>query len=186
MNDKPIKEIELMPLAVVATGQTTKQGSKIYSCTFELQPGMPSWEASAFSDTIAAKLEAAIKEQRKAKIGYTESVFNGKTQYNIKLVDGQSNSGFKKGAGFQKDTVSIERQVAAKLAVEMLQLLPAAETQDAIVKRFNKFAETAYVFISARPSEPAAGGGVTQQKAPDYSDADAPIDLNDLPAEFRT
>ena len=182
--DKPIKEVELMPLAVIATGQTTKQGSKIYSCTFELQPGMPPWAASAFSDTIAAKLEAAIKEERKAKIGYTESVFNGQTQYNIKSVDGQTNSGFKKGAGFQKDTVSIERQVSAKLAVELMQYRDLTQIKDIGIV-WEKLANKVYVWISARPSEPAAGGGATEQKAPAHSDADAPIDLNDLPPEFR-
>lgn len=185
MSNQDIKEAEMLPLSVVNTGKTTKQGSKIYNCNFEMQPGLPAWSASAFSDTVAQDLEKAIAEKRKVKIGYTESTYNGQVQYNIKSVDGKSNSGFKKGQGFQKDTVSIERQASAKLAVEAMQFLPGQKDVKALKKTFIDLADHIYVWISARPSEPLASGGATEQKEPAPSDADAPIDLNDLPPEYR-
>lgn len=180
--DKQVKEIELLPLSVTDSGKTTQKGSKIYNCTFEIAPGMPAWNASAFSDTIAQDLEQAIKDARKVKLGYTESQYNGATQYNIKSVDGKTNSGFKKGQGYQKDTVSIERQASARLAVEALQYLPATDKEVTLVKRFNKLADSIYVWISARPSEPIASGGATQQKE---DIGDKPVDLSELPPEFQ-
>lgn len=172
--DKQIKEAELLPLTVVDTQAKTRQGSAIYNCTFELQPGMPTWNAKAFSSTIAQELEKAIAEKRKVKVGYTENDYNGQPQYNIKSVDGKERSGFMKGKGFQKDTVSIERQASAKIAFDMLQFTDAEALKDPL-KTWTKYADKVYTWISARPSEPQASGGTTEQK----------VDLNDLPPEFR-
>lgn len=172
--DKQIKEAELLPLTVVDTHEKTKQGSAIYNCTFELQPGMPTWNAKAFSPTIAQELEKAIAEKRKVKVGYTENQYNGMPQYNIKSIDGKERSGFQKGKGFQRDTVSIERQASAKLAFDLMQYCAVEDLKDPI-KRWQAYADKIYSWISARPSEPQASGGQTEQK----------IDLNDLPPEFR-
>jgi hypothetical protein len=172
--DKQVKEAELLPLTVVDTKEKTRQGSAIYNCTFELQEGMPTWNAKAFSSTIAQELEKAIAEKRKVKVGYTENMFNGQPQYNIKSVDGKERSGFMKGKGFQKDTVSIERQASAKIAFDLLQFTDQEKLKDP-VKTWTDYANKVYTWISARPSEPQASGGATEQK----------IDLNDLPPEFR-
>lgn len=174
MDNKQIKEAELLPLAVTDTGQKTAQGSSIYNCAFELQPGMPEWNAKAFSPTIAQELEKAIAEKRRIKLGYTENPYKGAMQYNIKSVDGKTNSGFAKGKGFQKDTVSIERQASARIAVDLIQYADLKEIKD-VGKTWEKLADKVYIWISARPSEPQASGGSTDQK----------IDLNDLPPEFR-
>ena len=120
------------------------------------------------------ELEKAIAEKRKVKIGYTENQYNGMPQYNIKSVDGKERSGFQKGKGFQRDTVSIERQASAKIAFDLIQFVSADELKDP-VKKWEEFANKVYTWISARPSEPQASGGQTDQK----------IDLNDIPPEFR-
>ncbi len=172
--DKQIKEAELLPLTVIDTHEKTKQGSAIYNCTFEMQPGMPSFNAKAFSPTIAQELEKAIAEKRKVKIGYTENQYNGMPQYNIKSVDGKERSGFQKGKGFQRDTVSIERQASAKIAYDLLQFVGVEDLKDP-AKKWEEFANKVYTWVSARPSEPTASGGQTDQK----------IDLNDIPPEFR-
>jgi len=168
------KTLDLLPLTVVDTGAKTSQGASIYNCTFELQEGMPAWNASSFSSTIAQELEKAITEKRKVKVEYYIDVYRGQQQYKIKSIDGKTNSGFQKGRGYQKDTVSIERQASAKLALDMLQFSDADSLKDPI-KTWTKYADKIYIWISARPSEPQASGGATEQK----------VDLNDLPPEFR-
>lgn len=172
--DKQVKEAELLPLTVVDTHEKTKQGSAIYNCTFEMQHGMPTWNAKAFSPTIAQELEKAIAEKRKVKVGYTENQYNGMPQYNIKSIDGKERSGFQKGKGFQRDTVSIERQASAKIAFDLMQFVPVEDIKDPD-KKWEDFANKVYKWISARPSEPQASGGSTEQK----------FDPSDLPPEFR-
>lgn len=172
-NDKPTIEAELLPLTVVDNGVTSK-GTKMYICTFEVQPGMPEFSATAYSTTIAQDLEKAIADNKKVKLGYYKDIWKNQIQWKIRSVDGKTNSGFAKGKGFQKDTVSIERQASAKIAVDLIQYADLKEIKD-VGKTWEKLADKVYIWISARPSEPQASGGSTDQK----------IDLNDLPPEFR-
>ena len=128
----------------------TSKGNDMWNVTFEIA-GVPMEQvAVTFSETIANAAEAKIGDPVKAEIEIGE--FNGRPSYTLKTIDGVKGSGFKGGKGYQKDTVSIERQVAAKISAESLVGLELTDTQ--WVKKFNHRAQTAYNWISTRVGEP--------------------------------
>jgi hypothetical protein len=150
MADKQVKEMKILPTKVVKTA--TSKGNDMWNITFEIAGVEIEQNAVTFSETIANEAEKNIGEEVTSKIEVGE--FNGRASYTLKEVNGVAGSGFKGGKGYQKDTVSIERQVAAKIAAESI--VPDAKmTNQAWVTKFNHRAQAAYNWISTRSGEPA-------------------------------
>lgn len=162
------KDIKLVPLLVEPA--KTKTGKTFFNVTYQIPNVDMEFKASTWSDTIAKALEERMGKGTQCKVKQDD--------YGQKIVEveGIKQSGFKKGGGYQKDTVSIERQKSADIAVQILKLHDLSKSKD-IGKQWQDLADKVYIWISSRPSEPQATGGATPQKQPPVEE----FDPNDIP-----
>lgn len=161
------KDIKLIPLLVEPA--KTKTGKTFFNITYNLPNVDMDLKASTWSDTIAKALEERMGKETQCKIKQDE------WGQKIVEVEGVKQSGFKKGGGYQKDVVSIERQKSADIAVQILKLQDQLKVKD-ISKEWQATADKVYQWISSRPSEPKATGGATPQVIPPEGEGD-PIDI---------
>lgn len=175
-----VKNMKITPLKCILSERQTKRGGKIYNIQFTPEGSEFPLSAVTFSDTIAKAVEDNTNKLVDAVVEVGE--YNGAPSYTINELAGVKNSGFKKGAGFVKDVVSLERRQAATVAAQLIQYSDTKELKDSksALKLFKKLADEVYVWISTRPSEPEATGGATEQKedAPELTD-------EDIPPEFK-
>lgn len=158
-----VKKMTILVKSVQVSDKTTSRGGKMYNVGFEVG-GMGN-RAVAFSETIAAELEKHIDKELEVEMGIRD--YNGMPSYTIKSAGGVKTSGFGgRGGGYQKDVVSIERQQAAKIAIELMGLVAGEHKKP--FDEWKKFAEDVYVWISARPTG-----------APEQKTDDKPLDVND-------
>lgn len=169
MAEPVVKEMTITVKSVQLSDRTTSRGGKIYNIGFEVG-GMGN-RAVTFSETISAELEKFIDKEVKVEMETRE--FNGMPSYTIKKANDVATSGFKKGGGFQKDVVSIERQKSADIAEKLLQHMDADQLGKDPLKTWIKTADKVYQWISSRPVEAQASGGTTEQKSD--------INLDDIP-----
>lgn len=171
--------MKITPLTCVLSDRKTSNGAKIYNLSFKTA-GMPdgmSMSAVTFSDTIVAEVEKCKNQEVDAEFSIRQ--YNGQDSYTLNKINGVEKSGFgKRGQGYQKDVISEERKESARLAIKLVELAPPDKATPANLKKaFKDYAEEVYAWISARPSVPAAAGGLPEQKiedTPPHSDEDAP------------
>jgi len=129
--------------------------------------------AVTFSDTVAQEFEKHPQEVVDAEFSVGE--YQGQPSYTLNEIAGVRTSGFKKGAGFQKDIVSEERKTAANVAARLIEFGDAKALKNPI-RGWEKLADEVYTWISKRPSEPEAAGGKTEQ-VPPGGDENAPAEV---------
>lgn len=174
MAENEVKKMKILVKTVTLSDKTTQRGGKMYNIGFEVG-GMGN-RAVTFSETIAAELEKFIDKE--IEVDMETRMFNGMPSYSIKAAGDVKASGFgARGGGYQKDVISIERQQAAKLAMELMGI--TGDHSKKPIEDWKKFAGEIYVWISARPTEAQASGGSTAQKT--EIDMGAPIDLAEIP-----
>lgn len=176
MAEKETKDMKIVVKAIVLSDRQTSKGGKMFNVTFEV--GGFANRAVTFSETIAAELEKNIGQEVPVQMEIGE--YNGMPSYTIKSANGVSTSGFKGGKGYQRDTVSIERQKSSDIAERLLQhaTLKEKATPKDVLKAFNEVADGVYQWISARPVEAKATGGATPQQTPSST---SDINLDDIP-----
>lgn len=171
MNDQ--KTMRITPRSVQA--KKTKAGKDFYQVSFEAEGIDFPLTAACFGDTVVAEIEKNINKLVTATVKVGD--YNGQPSYTINEVNGVRHSGFKKGQGYVKEVVSLERRHAASVAATLLGYKDYTNAKFKADKEWEKLADAVYVWISKRPSEPLVKGGPTEQAiddAPDYTDADYP------------
>ena len=142
-----IKKMTILVKNVKISDKTTSRGGKMYNVDFKV--GEIGNRAVVFSETIAAELKKYIDEKIEVEMGIRD--YNGMPSYTIKSAGDVKTSGFGgRGSGYQKDVISIERQQAAKIAIELMGLVASEHKKP--FNEWKKFAEDVYTWISARPT----------------------------------
>lgn len=171
------KTMKITPLKCVLSERTTKKGGKIYNVQFVPEGSEFPLSAVTFSDTIAKAAEDNLNKLVDASVDVSE--YNGQPSYTINELAGVKTSGFKKGQGYVKDVISLERRQAASVAAQLIQYTDTKSLEKGAVKAWKKIADDVYTWISTRPSEPIATGGATAQREDEPALTDA-----DIPPEF--